>query len=140
MELLYGLDMGSHECLGFVHSKLKHHEGPLIYSTDIIFKNRQQRDIICLLEAWSKLRRGQGLESNINNHANFGGVTSAVHILSYKHVDPSVFTPPLVHPRVLAHIINAASTNTAKEFSKPPPLNNNIPRIPIKEGGILCQE
>ncbi len=94
MELSTVLSSGSHKYLGFARSKLKYHEGPFIYSTNIIIKNRCQRDIICILEAWSKLRREQGLESNMIKHANFGGVTSALHILSYKHVDPSVFTPP----------------------------------------------
>jgi hypothetical protein len=51
------LSLGSHKYLGFVRSKLKHHEGPFIYSTNIIIKNHQKRDIIHILEAWSKLRR-----------------------------------------------------------------------------------
>ncbi len=55
-------------------------------------------------------------------------------------MDPSVFMPPPALPRVLVHIINAALPNAAKEISKPPPLNDNVPCIPIKEGGILRQE
>jgi hypothetical protein len=33
------LAFGSHKYLGFVRSKLKHHEGPFIYSTNIVFKD-----------------------------------------------------------------------------------------------------
>jgi hypothetical protein len=55
------LASGSNEYLGFVRSKLKHHEGPFIYSTKPIVKNRCRRDIISLLDTWARLRKEQGL-------------------------------------------------------------------------------
>jgi hypothetical protein len=81
----------SHEYLGFVRSKLKHHEGPFIYSTNIVFKDQQRRDITHLLGAWVNVCKRQGFESSLITHADFGGGTLAVHLLSYKKVDASVF-------------------------------------------------
>jgi hypothetical protein len=91
------LALGSKEYLGFVQSKLKHHEGPFIYSTNPIVKNRRRRDIIRLLDTWARSRKEQGLKSAIISHADFGGVTSAIHIIGYRHVDQSVFMPPIRH-------------------------------------------
>jgi hypothetical protein len=87
------------------------------------------------------LRRKQGLESSIITHADFGGVTSAIHnILSYKNVDSLVFTPPPALFWVLVHIINAALPNAAKEIGKPTPLLGLVLQMPIKENGVLQQE
>jgi hypothetical protein len=92
------LALGSNKYLGFVRSKLKHHEGPFIYSTNLIVKNSCRRDIICLLDTWARSHKEQGLETAIISHADLGGMTSAIHIISYRHVDQSVFTPPRALP------------------------------------------
>ncbi len=134
------LASGSNKYLGFIRSRLMHHEGPFIYSTDLIVKNHRRRDIICLLDTWARLCKEQGLESAIISLADFGGVTSAIHIISYHHVDQLVFTPPWALPQVLAHILNAASPDAAREISEPPPLSDDVPRTPIKEGELLRQE
>ena len=67
-------------------------------------------------------------------------MASAIHIISYRHVDQSVFTPPRALPQVLGHILNAASPDVAREISEPPPLINNVLCTPIKEGELLRQE
>jgi hypothetical protein len=55
------LASGSHEYLGFVRSYLKHHEGPLIYSINIVFKGQQRHDIIHLLGVYGlTYARGKG--------------------------------------------------------------------------------
>jgi hypothetical protein len=131
------LASGSHEYLGFVHSKLKHHKGPFIYSTNIVFKDQQRGDILRLLGAWANVRKGQGLESSLITHADFGGVTSAVHLLSYKNVVTSVFKAPPVLPWTLAHIIDAACPDAGREISKPAPL---IGHWSISKEGVLWQE
>jgi hypothetical protein len=92
------LASGSNEYLGFVRSKLKHHEGPFIYSTDLIIKNHHRRDIIHLLDTWARPCKEQGLELAIISHADFGGLTSTIHIISYRYVDQLVFTPPWALP------------------------------------------
>jgi hypothetical protein len=48
--------------------------------------------------------------------------------------------PPWALLRVLAHILNAASSDATREISEPPPLIDNVPRTPIKEGELLRQE
>ncbi len=134
------LASGSHKYLGFVCFKLKHHESPFIYSTDIIFKNQQRRDIICLLGARSDVRKGQGLESSIITHADFEGATSAVHLLSHKNVDASVFKAPPALPRVLACFIDAASPDAGQEIGEPTPFAGRVDCRYLSEEGILRQE
>jgi hypothetical protein len=129
-----------HEHLGFVRSKLKHHEGPFMYSTDIVFKGQQRHDIIRLLGAWAEVYKRQGLESSLIAHADFGGVTLAVHLLSYIRVDASVFKAPPALPWVLAHIIDAACPDSGQEISKPTPLVGHIDCRLIREEGVLWQE
>jgi len=92
-----------------------------------------------LLQKLSSLCVHQGLLSSIVMHANFGGVSSAVHLMSYRGVDPSVFTTPLSLPQVLAHIINPASPGAAREIPRPDPLKST-PRAPIESGRVLCSE
>jgi hypothetical protein len=133
------LASGSNKYLSFVLPKLKYHHGPFIYATDIVFKDRRQRDITRLLRKWSSLRVHQGLMSSIVMHANFEGVLSAVHLMSYRGVDPSVFTVPPSLPQVLAHIINPASPDAAREIPRPDPLKST-PCAPIELGGVLCSE
>jgi hypothetical protein len=131
---------GLHEYLGFVHSKLKHHECPFIYSTNTVLKDRQRWDIIRLLGAWSNVRKRQGLDLSLMAHADFGGVTLAVHLLSYKRVDASVFKAPPALPWVLAHIIDAVCPDSGKKISKPTPLVGHVDCRPISKEGVLWQE
>ena len=49
------LASGSHEYLSFLLTKLRYHEGPFIYSTDIVFKGRRPRDVKRLYQAWTSL-------------------------------------------------------------------------------------
>jgi hypothetical protein len=133
------LASGSNKYLSFVLPKLKYHHRPFIYPTDIVFKDHRQRDIMRLLQKLSSLCVHQGLLSSIVMHANFGGVSSAVHLMSYCRVDPSVFTAPPFLPQVLAHIINPASPDAMREIPRPDPLKST-PRAPIESGGVLCLE
>ena len=95
------LALGSNEYLYFVLPKLKHHRGPFVYSTDIVFKNRRPRDLACLYAMWSSLREGHGLISSVVTHAEFGSVTSAFHLLSYQGVEEETFLPQDALPRAL---------------------------------------
>ncbi len=113
------LASGSNEYLSFVLSKLRNHDGSFIYATDTVFKDRRRRDVMHLLQKWSTLRKQQNLQSSIVMHANFGGVTSGFHLLSFCHMDPLVFVAPPALPQVLAHILNAASPDAASEIQTP---------------------
>ncbi len=73
-------------------------------------------------------------------HADFGGMTLAVHLLSYIRVDTSVFKAPPALPQVLVHIIDAACPDSGQEISKPTPLVGHIDCRPISEEGVLRQE
>jgi hypothetical protein len=133
------LALGSNKYLSFVLSKLRHHQGMFIYATNSVFKGRRPRDVLRSLQKWASLREQQGLLSSIVAHAVFGGITSAIHLMSYKRVDPSVFVAPPSLPRVLAHIIDAAAPDAAKETPRTAPLDS-IPCAPIVSDGVLRSE
>ncbi len=133
------LASGSNKYLSFVLSKLRYHEGPFIHATDTVFKDCCRQDIMCLLWKWATLCKQQDLVTSVVTHADFGGVTSGIHLLSYQRVDPSIFdTPPLLL-RVLAHIINSPLPDAASEIARPDPLECS-PCAPIKMGGVLRSE
>jgi hypothetical protein len=133
------LASGSNEYLNFILPKLKHHQGLFVYATDIVFKDRRSRDVACLYAKWTSLRKEQGLTSIIVTHAEFGGVTSAFHLLSYRGVDAAVFSPRGALPRVLRHILDPAAPNAAEEAAQPT-LLETIPWAPIVSEGALQSE
>jgi hypothetical protein len=133
------LASGSNKYLSFVLSKLRNHDGSFIYATDTVFKDWRIWDVMHLLQKWSTLCKQQNLESSIVTHADFGGVTSGFHLLSFHHVNPSVFIAPLALPQVLVHILNAASPDAASEIARPDPLDCT-PCLPIETGGVLRSE
>ena len=73
-------------------------------------------------------------------HTEFGGVKSAIHLISYWGVKDSVFNAPLALPRVLAHILNSASPDAAQEIDSPPALPTETRRSPVFTDSLLCQE
>jgi hypothetical protein len=92
------LASGSNKYLSFVLSKLRNHDGSFIYATDTVFKDQCCWDVMRLLQKWSTLCKQQNLESSIVTHADFRGVTSGFHLLSFRHVDPLVFVAPPALP------------------------------------------
>jgi hypothetical protein len=125
------LASGSNEYLNFVLPKLKHHQGPFVYATDIVFKDRRSRDVARLYAKWTE---EQGLTSSIMTHAEFGGVTSAFHLLSYRGVDAAVFSPRGALLRVPRHILDPAAPNAAEEAARPT-LLESIPQATIVSEG-----
>jgi hypothetical protein len=67
-------------------------------------------------------------------------MTSAVHLLSHKNVDSSVFKAPPALPWVLVHIINAASLVAGQEIGESTPFVGPVACRPISEEGVLWQE
>jgi hypothetical protein len=134
------LASGLHKYLSFVMTKLRSHDGPFIYATDTVFKGHCSWGLNCLLNSWSTLCLQQGLVSSTVRHTNFGGVTSAVHLMSYRGVDQSAFRPQQALPLVLAHILNAATLDASRDIVPPGPLNEPTPRSPIVVDGMLRQE
>ena len=131
------LASGTHEWFSFISTKLSAHVGPFIYATDVVFQGRHPRDVLQLLDAWSDLRARQGFTSHVVRHADFGGVSSGIHLLSFRGVDAAVFHPPPALPRILAHIVNAATPDPSREIELPCPIDAPIPRTPIVRDGML---
>jgi hypothetical protein len=73
-------------------------------------------------------------------HTEFGGVTSAIHLISYWGVEDSVFDAPPALPRVLAHILNSTSPDAAQEIDSPPALPTETRHSPVLTDGLLRQE
>jgi hypothetical protein len=134
------LALGTHEWFSFISNKLSAHVGPFIYATDVVFRGRRPRDVSRLLEAWANLRDRQGFTLCVARHSDFGGVTSGIHLLSFWGVDAVVFHPPPALPRILAHIVNAATPDPLREIEFPCPIDEPIPRAPIVRGGMLRLE
>ena len=92
------------------------------------------------MDAWANLRDRQGFTSRVVRHSDFGGVTSGIHLLRSRGVDDAVFRPPPALPRILAHIVYAATPDLSRETELPCPIDAPIPRIPIVRDGMLLLE
>ena len=72
---------------------------------------------------------------------NFGGVSLGIHLLSFWGVDTAVFHPPPALPRILAHVVNAATPDDpSREIEFPCPIDVTILRAPIVRDGMLQLE
>jgi hypothetical protein len=71
------------------------------------------------------------------SRAEFGGVSSGIHLLSFWGVDAAVFHPPPALPRILAHVVNAATPDPSREIEHPRPIEEPIPCAPIVRDGML---
>jgi hypothetical protein len=107
---------------------------------DIVVKGHQRQDIVCLYKMWTALQKDQGLLSSVVSHADFCGVTSAIHLMSYQGANQSIFIALLLLSRVLAHILNAAFLDVAHEIKPPHTLDTPRAHSPIMEDGLLHQE
>jgi hypothetical protein len=129
------LASGTHEWFSFISAKLSAHVGTFIYATDVVFRGRRPWDVSRLLDAWANLRDQQGF--TLVRNSDFGGVTSGIHLLSSRGVDAAVFCPPPALPRILAHIVNAATPDPLREIELPCPIDAPIPRILIVRDDML---
>jgi len=134
------LGLGSHEFLRLIIPKLRHHVGPFILANDMAFNDRRCSDVNRLHRSWAAHDYKMGLESTTVRHANFGGITSAVHGISFKGVDISIFTPSAPLPRTLRHVLSDATPDATQEISAPTPLTGPQPRAPIYIDGMMRHE
>ena len=74
-----------------------------------------------------------GLASVQVSHEEFGGITSAFHLLSYRNVNPAVFCTYNVLHRALVHVLNPANNSYGVEISRPTVLIPPHPRRPVVE-------
>ncbi len=85
---------GSQDFLIHVMSKISGHVGPFIHAMEIMFTGHQMCLTEGLYEKWgSEFWSEQGLSSATVVHAEFGGVTSACHLLLYCGVNAAIFQP-----------------------------------------------
>jgi hypothetical protein len=104
-----------------VGGKLSDHAGPIFFCLDTMFTGRQVRDVT---GATRKAALGWacfGLSSKTVTHADFGGVTSASHIVGFCHINVAALCPrdPLLC--TLSHVINLALRTFSREI---PPLTS----------------
>ena len=71
-----------------------------------------------------------GLATGILVHADYGGITSARHLIAYRNVDPFFFVPRTSLPCTLVHIIDPAVHTRGVEV-QPTRQINEPSRIPI---------
>ena len=55
-------------------------------------------------------------------------------------MDAALFHPPPALPRILAHIVNAATPDPSREIEPPCPIDEPVPRAPIVRDGMLRLE
>ena len=134
------LGSGSHEFLRLIMPKLRHHAGPFIFANDMIFTGRRQYDLDRLYRSWTTHDVTLGLDSVVVRHAEFGGVTSAFHVVSFRGVNRSVFTPTAPLPRTLRHVLCDTSSSPLQEIAIPSPLYDPQPRSPIYVDGLMRRE
>ena len=92
------LGSGSHDFLRLIMPKLRHHVGPFIYANEVVFANQRTLDLMRLYKAWGVHGILLGLHSITTTHAEFGGVTSACHMISFHGVSQDIFTPKALLP------------------------------------------
>jgi hypothetical protein len=131
-------------CKG-VLAKLGSHVGPYLYAVDMDFPNMHQRQIASAFSqsptSWVNVLRDNGLKSAIVSHAEFGGVTSARHLIAYHNVDGGVLNPRRSIQRTLSHVINPTASGRSVEIPHPPALTaGTFTRAPIWDGKCLRGE
>ncbi len=128
---------GTKDFLTLVMSKIKGHVGIFIHAMAFIFTGHRMRLTTGLYEKWGReLWVEYGLSAATVVHADFGGVTSAHHLIAYRGVDETVFTPKIPLRRKLAHIIQPALPTRAQEITAPETVENPFPREPWPTGPI----
>ena len=131
------LGSGSHEFLRLIMPKLRHHVGPFIFANDMAFTGRRCSKVNRLHRSWAAHDYRMGLESTTVRHADFGGITSAVHGISFRGVDISIFTPSAPLPRTLRHVLSDTTPDATQEISAPTPLTDPQPRVPVYIDGMM---
>ena len=117
---------GSNTFLPLLVAKLKLHQGPFLYSTDVVFARVRHQDLVRQYLKWAETRyRKYGLTSCQLDHHAFGGATSACHLVSHRGLLPTGLDlrPTGVLLPALSHCINPATSVSAVEVEEPPHLD-----------------
>ncbi|KAL3826348.1 hypothetical protein ACHAXA_003672 [Cyclostephanos tholiformis] len=117
--------------------KLIHHAGPFVFANDMVFTGRRQYDLDRLYRSWAIHDAALGLESVVVQHAEFGGVMFAVHVVTFRGVARSIFTPSAPLQRTLRHVLCNTTPAALQEIALPSPLVDPQPRSTIYVDGLL---
>ena len=132
------LASGKGDFINAVLPKLSTHVGPLLYSLDMALSDHCPRLVQGLYSSWGhKWSIAYGLSSVVLAHAAFGGVSLAIHLISYRGVHASCFVPQGALAQTLGHIINPASDTRGQNIKPPMALQPPVPRSPIVQDGLL---
>ena len=114
------LASGKGDFISAVLPKLSTHVGPQLYSLDVALSNHRPRLVRSLYSSWGhKWSVMYGLSSVVLAHAAFGGVSSAIHLITYWGVHASCFVPQGALAQTLGHIINPASDMRGQNIESP---------------------
>ena len=109
-----------------------HRDAAAIFSVDVRFMNSRKRNVDRQWIMLTQHAHEAGLGSSLLRHADFGGATSAEHLVVYHNVAPAVFHPRPSTPRVLKHLLNSATRVAyARSIDPPPPLMGEVARQPL---------
>lgn len=107
----------------------------MIFGVDFQFQHHSRRDMQRLYSNWTHHRQVEGYSVSSVTHLEFGGITSACHLVIHRGIEEAVFHPPTATPRTLQHVLNSASRGAFQEVPPPPPLTNkHSGRRPLKFG------
>ena len=123
-----------------VISHCKPHDGTLLFAVDTPFHSATPKDT---RRFWHRLyQRAQvlGLSQAMVNHSDFGGATSASHVIYYRNIPQEAFVPAPGIPRVLKHLLNSAALGRFPSIPPPPNLQGEVLRAPLFVEGHLRQE
>ena len=97
--------------------KLSTHVGPLVCSVDMGFSKHRPMLVRGLYSSWERWwADGYGLSLTVVAHAEFGGVTSAIHLIVYRGVDAPCSIPHGALAQTLGQVMNPATKINAAQL------------------------
>ena len=123
-----------------VVSHCKQHDGIFIFSVDTPFHSATPKNTRRFWHTLYQKAQVLGLSQAMVNHSDFGGATSASHVIYYRGIRQEAFVPAPGIPRVLKHLLNSAAAGRYKSILAPPNLQGEVIRAPLYIDGHLRQE
>ena len=112
-----------------------------MFCLDVPFMSSRERNVAKARPLVVAEMEQGGMEAILLRHADFGGATSAAHLVAYVNVPREAFVPTSCTPRVLKHLMNSASRcGYAAAIDQPPPWSGDVPRTPLRWGDLFRTE
>jgi len=96
----------------------------MVFGIDFQFEHYSRRGMRRLYSNWTLHRQAEGFQVSPVTHSDFGGVTTACHLVVHRDVEESAFGITTATPRTLRHVLNSASRGAFPEASPPPSLGS----------------